>query len=328
MKSFVWEETGVNEIVRFSTDSVPVSDRATAWNAAISDAYFPLSLHFRDTPRFQGRLSHIDVGGVGLSRLTSEPVNYERRNRHIRSDAQEDYLITIPRSTSVQFQQMGKEVSCDPGGFIIERGDEPYRFMYERPNDLFVLKVAKSDLVDRVRQPDRFCAQVFDATAGSGALFISMVEQSQRHAPDTKSSAGAVIGRQMLELLALTIEQADLDSSNAQGTAVRAAHMVRIEEFIRQNIKNPKLTPDAIAAGCGISKRYLHDLCKTVNGTVSQFVRDERLKAARDQLELMPDVPIAEVAYRFGFADQAQFSRLFKARFDVTPTGFRADLHK
>lgn len=318
----------MGDIVRFSTDTVPVSDRASAWNAAVSNAYFPLSLHFRDTQRFQGRLSHMNVGRVGLSRLTSEPVNYERRNRHIRSDSQEDYLITIPRSTSVQFQQMGKEVTCDPGGFIIERGDEPYRFMYERPNDLYVLKVAKEDLTDRVRQPDRFCAQVFDATAGSGALFISMVEQSQRHAQGAKQDAGRVIGRQMLELLALTIEQSQTHASDAQGSAVRTAHILRIEEFIRQNIKSPRLTPDVIAAGCGISKRYLHDLFKTVNGTVSQFVRDERLRAAKDQLEALPDIPIAEVAYRFGFTDQAQFSRLFKAHFGVTPTGFRADLEK
>lgn len=318
----------MGDIVRFSTDTVPASDRASAWNAAVSNTYFPLSLHFRDTQRFQGRLSHLSVGRVGLSRLTSEPVNYERRNRHIRSDTQEDYLITIPRSTSVQFQQMGKEVTCDPGGFIIERGDEPYRFMYERPNDLYVLKVAKEDLTDRVRQPDRFCAQVFDATAGSGALFISMVEQSQRHARDAKQDAGRVIGRQMLELLALTIEQSQTHASDAQGSAVRAAHILRIEAFIRQNIKNPRLSPEVIAAGCGISKRYLHDLFKTVNGTVSQFVRDERLRAAKDQLETVPDIPISEVAYRFGFTDQAQFSRLFKAHFGVTPTGFRADLEK
>lgn len=318
----------MNEVVRFSTEGVPVSDRATAWNAAVSDTYFPLSLHFRDPRRFKGNLSQFTVGDVSLSRLTSEPVNYERRKRHIRSDFQEDYLITIPRSTSVQFHQMGKEVQCDPGGFIIERGDEPYRFLYERPNDLFVLKVAKSDLLDRLRQPDRYCAQVFDATTGSGALFVSMVEQSQKHANGTDGAAGNVIGRQMLELLALTIEQTNPDTINGQGTAVRAAHMARIEDFIRQNIKNPRLSPDTIADGCGISKRYLHDLFKTVNGTVSQYVRDERLRAARDQLETMPDIAIAEIAYRFGFSDQAQFSRLFRAHFGVTPTGFRADLNK
>ncbi len=34
--------------------------------------------------------------------------------------------------------------------------------------------------------------------------------------------------------------------------------------------------------------------------------------------------PIADVAYRFGFADQAQFSRLFKRMFAISPSGYRA----
>jgi AraC-like DNA-binding protein len=34
--------------------------------------------------------------------------------------------------------------------------------------------------------------------------------------------------------------------------------------------------------------------------------------------------PLSDVAYRFGFSDQAQFSRLFKAMFGQTPSGYRA----
>ncbi len=74
---------------------------------------------------------------------------------------------------------------------------------------------------------------------------------------------------------------------------------------------------------CGISKRYLHDLFKDVNGTVSQQIRDQRLVAARDRLQASRDLSISEVAYRFGFADQAQFSRLFKAKFGMTPSEFQ-----
>ncbi|MCK5445054.1 MAG: AraC family transcriptional regulator, partial [Rhodospirillaceae bacterium] len=51
--------------------------------------------------------------------------------------------------------------------------------------------------------------------------------------------------------------------------------------------------------------------------------RDQRLTAARDRLEASTSVRIADVAYRFGFSDQAQFSRLFKAQFDVTPSEFQ-----
>lgn len=104
---------------------------------------------------------------------------------------------------------------------------------------------------------------------------------------------------------------------------MRAAHLLRIEKYIHENITNAALSPDMIAAACGISKRYLHDLFKNVNGTVTQQVREQRLIAAKSLLVERPGVAIAEIAYRFGFTDQAQFSRLFKARFQATPSDYR-----
>jgi AraC-like DNA-binding protein len=41
-------------------------------------------------------------------------------------------------------------------------------------------------------------------------------------------------------------------------------------------------------------------------------------------LDLPNAAPMAEIAYRFGFSDQAQFSRLFKAMFGQTPSSYRA----
>ena len=41
-------------------------------------------------------------------------------------------------------------------------------------------------------------------------------------------------------------------------------------------------------------------------------------------LEVARNRTIADIAYRFGFSDQAQFSRLFKARFGQTPSEYRS----
>jgi len=233
---------------------------------------------------------------------------------------------SLPRRAPVEFRQMGKDVRCEPGGFIIERGDAPYRFMYKKPNDLFVLKVSRQALSERVRNPDRFCAQVIDATSGSAALFATMVTHVHAQLPELGKTAGKVVGRQMLELLGLALEDAG-GARDDGSSAVRAAHLTRVERFIRANLKHPDLSPGFIAAGCGISTRYLHDLFRDVNGTVSQHIRDQRLIAARDRLEasgtVRSPVRIADVAYRFGFSDQAQFSRLFKARFEITPSEFQ-----
>lgn len=308
----------------FSTATTEPQHRSSRWNAVIADAYFPLELQFRDPIHFNGDLSRNTLGHVCMSRLVSDPLSYERRRAHIREAREEEYLITLPRASSVEFRQLGREVRCDPGGFIIERGDEPYKFLYENPNDLFVLKVSRKALEERVRQPDRFCARVFNATSGTAGLFSSMVDQAQSIAPTLDTAASETIGRQLLELLGLILEDGATAATSSLST-VRAAHISRVEKFIRANLKNPDLSPDLIAESCGISKRYLHDLFKDVNGTVSQQIRDQRLVAARDRLAATPNLAISELAYRFGFSDQAQFSRLFKAKFGMTPTEFKAE---
>jgi AraC-like DNA-binding protein len=107
---------------------------------------------------------------------------------------------------------------------------------------------------------------------------------------------------------------------------VREAHRRRAEAVIRSDLSNPDLSPEVIAEAVGISKRYLHELFAEVNCTVSQFVREERLRAARDLMMMPNPVQMSDIAYRFGFSDQAQFSRLFKAMFGQTPSGFRAEV--
>ena len=311
----------------FSTATTEPQHRSSKWNAVVNESYFPLELQFRDPIHFNGQLSRMSMGHVGMSRLTSDPLSYERRRAHIREAREEEYLITLPRATSVEFRQLGREVRCDPGGFILERGDEPYRFLYENPNDLFVLKVGRKALEERVRQPDRFCAKVFNATSGTAGLFASMVDQAQSKFADLGAAAGETVGRQLLELLGLALDET-VDASSSNLSAVRTAHISRVEKFIRENLKNPNLSPDLIAESCGISKRYLHDLFNDVNGTVSQQIRDQRLVAARDRLATAPGLPISEVSYRFGFSDQAQFSRLFKSKFGITPSAFRVEVSR
>lgn len=305
-------------IARHTTDTLRATERAGHWHAVIAEAYFPLHLTFRDAARFEGSLDMRSLGDIGLSRLRTEPVQYERQKRHISATAEEQYLITIPLRAPVEFRQMEREVRCDPGGFLLERGDEPYRFSYGSANDLCVLKVSKSLLAEKLRDPDRFCALVFDGREGLGGLFTTMVQQVEQISVD---AAAPVLGRHLIELLALSL---DGKADAGAGSAVRAAHLRRAQEFVQRNLSHPDLSPGLVADACGISKRYLHELFAGVNATVAQHIREQRLIAARDLLQMPNAGPLSDVAYRFGFSDQAQFSRLFKAMFGQTPSGFRA----
>ena len=143
-------------------------------------------------------------------------------------------------------------------------------------------------------------------------------------APDDALSS-TVLGRQLVELLALALDRRS-EVSQGVGSSVRMAHRRRAEEVIRRNLSEGAMSPETVAEACGISKRYLHELFADVNYTVSQFMREQRLQAARDVLQMPNPGPMSDIAYRFGFSDQAQFSRLFKAMFGQTPSGFRAQV--
>lgn len=309
-------------VTAHSTAMIAPAQRAGHWDTVIAATYFPLHLTFRDAAAFQGQLERREIGPVSVSRLQTEAMQYERRPRHISAASDEEYLITIPRRSPVEFRQLGRDVRCDPGGFLLERGDEPYRFSYGAMNDLCVLKVSKPVLSEKLRHPDRFCAKVFDGGTGMGGLFTMFAQQIFSHAPESGNGA-QVLGRQLIELLALALDgQGDVD--DGVRSSVRAAHLARAEAMIRANLSNPALSPDMVADACGISKRYLHELFSGANVTVSQYMREQRLIAARDVLELPSAAPMVEIAYRFGFSDQAQFSRLFRAMFGESPSGYRA----
>lgn len=311
------------ELTAHSTSQIVPGQRSAHWVRVISETYFPLHLTFRDAATFTGQLERRQMGDVSLSRLATEPLQYERRPTHISHTCEEEYLVTVPRLSPVEFRQLGREVRCDPGGFILERGDEPYRFAYGAPNELSVLKISRKALAEKIRDPDRLCARIIDARNGLASLFTNMM--GQLHSlPLTEGRAASVLGRQMVEVLAIALDETAGEDEQVK-TAVRAGHLRRAEQIIRRNLPNSALSPDLVADACGISKRYLHELFSDTNQTVSQFIREERLIAARDTIASSPSLGMAEIAYRFGFSDQAQFSRLFRAMFGKTPTDWRRE---
>jgi AraC-like DNA-binding protein len=60
--------------------------------------------------------------------------------------------------------------------------------------------------------------------------------------------------------------------------------------------------------------------------TVTDWIRERRLAGCRRDLAdpTLRDVPIGDVAVRWGYRDQAYFSRLFRRAFGETPREWRA----
>lgn len=295
------------------------------WQKEVSEAYFPLDIECHDRSHFFGRMERWSLGIVGLSRIECDGLVYRRHNRHFLNENESSLLIAIPEDSEIQFNQNQRRTTCKPGGFLVERSDAPYEYWHGRRNRQWVLKVPSASVRARVGASERLGGLTFDATQGVAAYFLGSLRNIVQHVEMVDDAAREAAGNHLLELLCLTIRN-DQRILGSNTSSIRAAHLARAEQFIRDNLKNADLSPQMIADACGISLRYLQQLFSESDQSINHFIRERRLNRCDEELRAsICDRTVAEIAYRWGFTDQSQFSKHYKARFGRTPNSTRKE---
>ena len=232
-------------------------------------------------------------------------------------------LITIPHQGDVNFKQASRSTKCTPGGFLVERGDLPYEFWHGRRNKLWVLKVPTASVRARLGATDRLGALTFDATSGVGSYFVGAVRNTIACIDEIDEAARELAGQQLLDLLCLAMKGDNRILGSASST-IRSAHLQRAEQFVRDNLKNPRLSSRLVAESCGISLRYLQQLFAESDHSVISYIREKRLTRCDEALKITNDSStVASIALQWGFYDQAQFCRHYRKRYGRTPTDTR-----
>lgn len=117
---------------------------------------------------------------------------------------------------------------------------------------------------------------------------------------------------------------ASLQSREQDRTEFRASVRRAIESYIAENLADPSLSPETIAARFRLSRRTLYALFEDSPDSVSGTIRSLRLDRTARDLARPGRSSVLDVALRWGFNDPAHFSRLFKRRFGVSPRDFAA----
>lgn len=98
--------------------------------------------------------------------------------------------------------------------------------------------------------------------------------------------------------------------------------MTRIMRVINDNIDNPRLSVEMIAAEVGISRVHLHRKLKELtNQTTRDFIRNVRLKQAATLLR-EKRCTVNEIARLTGFSSPNNFATAFKNLYGVPPTAY------
>jgi AraC-like DNA-binding protein len=242
---------------------------------------------------------------------------------HIRSSNAKTYTIYFPIRREFEFTQDGihGQGRCDE--MFILNGDRPLTmnsFGVDRNPWEMILAVVPAHILHAVLpHANRICGRTFATDHGlvtfTRQIFSGILNAGDEIGEDTISR----LVQGGLDVFAKGISAKF--STEMVPIEVSQAHSNRVKKYIDQNLCEQSLSVALTAAGCGISRRYIHLLMSRGGTTFTDYVRTQRLDLADRWLRAgeFAHFTIEWIASAVGFKSCSHFSRLYRARFGCSP---------
>ena len=115
-----------------------------------------------------------------------------------------------------------------------------------------------------------------------------------------------------------------VDTATVAPRRVDQKFLADLTAIIEANLDRPGLSVDDVARSLGVSQMQLYRKVKALLGTgVTDYIQNLRLTKARHLL-LQEGSAVAQVAYQTGFSSPSYFATLFKGKYQVSPSEFKA----
>ncbi|WP_411194573.1 helix-turn-helix domain-containing protein [Rhodococcus jostii] len=294
---------------------------------SVSDAFVPLEMTSADHDDFRGVVRGATVGAIRISEVTAAPHVIRRTPRTIRAANPDYFKLGLQVRGNSVLSQDGRETALTPGDFAIYDTTRPYQLSFDDRFRMLVVMFPRHLL--RV-PPDgiaQLTARRVPGRQGLGAVVTPLLRGLGEQIADASPTVAVHLGDAVLDLVAAAFaEQLHLAGGvllQSRGDALRA----RVTAFLDERLADRELDLHSIAAAHHISVRHLQKMFEADGDTVSGWIRRRRLEQCRRDLAdpRYRDLPVSAIGARWGFADAAHFSRLFKNAHGSTPGRYRAD---
>ena len=297
---------------RFSTDDVTPDQRFDAWRTAMATSHDIKA----DSAGFHGEVVSASFGRMLLHRMTAAPQEVERSATRARRDGLEHFVLHVSE-VDITAQAGTREIHVPAGAISVNDLSRPsLRASVPERNSLIV--GLSRDLVREVLpNPDGLHGLVLDRV--SGGLLADLIRSTAAAMNKVPAAAAPGIALATAQLFAACVAPSRRTIGEAS-ESLRGMALVRAKRYIEAHLAVPTLGPESVAAGLGCSKATLFRVFKPLGG-VTAYIQHRRLGLACQLLAgATRERPrIADVAYAVGFADPAHFSRVFRARFGLSP---------
>ncbi|GAB2664507.1 helix-turn-helix domain-containing protein [Prescottella soli] len=296
------------------------AETAIAWTDLLREWFVSVDILPSDRDSCRGHVELKNLGHLSAAELKASGQSVLRTNRMVSAESTQLFHVGLITGGTAQLTQDGRTCRLTKGDFAVYETARPFRWDFPGDWNVMVFTWDRNRIELADGESERLTARTMRGDSGLTGLLSRTL--SGVASQDVDVSARNAM-RFADELAALTVT-VGLEQCTDTAEPSQPDLLLRILEFIEENLADPRLGPQTIAAEFYISTRTLHRLFAGEGHTVAQWIRGRRLERCRQALIARPKATISEIISRFGFADLAAFSRAFTVRYGMSPTAFRA----
>jgi AraC-like DNA-binding protein len=317
----IWEET--MQVV-FDTKTLAAAKRRQAWRDAICEIYLQVDCAAAQDDDYSGFVREARLGPVTLTDTFISPQSIQRRSQHIGHFDKDCYYLGIEHIGEVTIYQAGNSFTLRPGAAALYYANEPYELRSPVKSRQFWVELPRQTFDRRFEGGRPPLLTNINLTRGLGRIASEFCATLAEEGAHIDESARQKLGEQFMDILALALTS-EPGRQPADENSVQRARLQSVKTYIESNLADPNLSPAGIAKQNGISLRYLHQLFRLTDLSVSEWLRSRRLQRCHDLLASPRNAhqSITDIAFSMGFSSSSHFSNLFRAHFNMRPSDVR-----
>lgn len=268
---------------------------------------------------FQARLRVLRIERIDLIEMAGEPMELSADATTRRTTIT---ALAVLRG-SVVLKQDDRECAVSAGELILYASDEATELAVSTAAHVAAVSVPASEFLNLFPRGREALFQAIPAAQGAPALFVDQLNALMRCAGPLSAGSASAVASSMVFLLGSVACFAVADTPSA---AHRTRERIqRVLKFARSRLRDPDLDVETIARAVHLSPRQVHRLFSAEPMSLMHWVVKQRLHNCYRELEQpgLQSRSISEIAYDWGFNDQAHFSRAFRKEFGRSPSEVR-----
>ncbi|MFM0200641.1 acetamidase/formamidase family protein [Paraburkholderia fungorum] len=310
------------DLLRFTTESYPESERIHAWREALDNMGWrsgaipsARALH----GMIQARRS---IGGFDLNLLASAAQSLEPNA----ADG-ESVLIVLHLDGAATLVADGRRQPLSLNDLVYLPSRDGASLVFATDFRAFVVRIPRAAIKGRLLAPATLRACRIAGDTGVGHVFSGFLASLAESVDTLSTNELRPLELVLIEFLVAILAAHQREAPISGLTSSQGAIFSRVCRSIEARLGDPKISLALLATEERVSQRYLQKLFETAGQSFSTYLRLRRLERCRVELvdPLCAKMSISDICFRWGFNDPAHFSRAFREQYRTSPRAFREE---